>query len=173
MQCSTARLYLNIIQDNLVTGAAVGPSSCRACQAGFLWGSTTKQAPWSLPRMIEQIGRPPPFATRDVAALSRPLSPLVLALPLCLCLCLCRRNCWILRAQEFPEMELVAISGNMCTDKKSAAINWVEGRGKSIVCEARIPGKHVEATLKTTVKVMAKGARSNVERSCFSESGST
>lgn len=50
-------------------------------------------------------------------------------------------------------MELVAISGNMCTDKKSAAINWVEGRGKSIVCEARIPGQYVEATLKTTVKV--------------------
>lgn len=50
-------------------------------------------------------------------------------------------------------MELVAISGNMCTDKKSAAINWIEGRGKSIVCEARIPGKYVESTLKTTVKV--------------------
>lgn len=50
-------------------------------------------------------------------------------------------------------MELVAISGNMCTDKKSAAINWIEGRGKSIVCEARIPEKYVEATLKTTVKV--------------------
>ncbi|CAN0429330.1 unnamed protein product, partial [Hapterophycus canaliculatus] len=51
-------------------------------------------------------------------------------------------------------MELVAISGNMCTDKKSAAINWVEGRGKSIVCEARIPGQYVESTLKTTVKAM-------------------
>lgn len=50
-------------------------------------------------------------------------------------------------------MELVAISGNMCTDKKSAAINWIEGRGKSIVCEARIPAKYVETTLKTTVKV--------------------
>lgn len=55
--------------------------------------------------------------------------------------------------QAFPEMEMVAISGNMCTDKKSAAINWIEGRGKSVVCEARIPGKYVEATLKTTVKV--------------------
>ena len=63
-------------------------------------------------------------------------------------------------AKVFPEMELVAISGNMCTDKKSAAINWVEGRGKSIVCEARIPGKFVEATLKTTVKVRAQNTRS-------------
>lgn len=59
--------------------------------------------------------------------------------------------------QVFPEMELVAISGNMCTDKKSAAINWVEGRGKSIVCEARIPGQYVESTLKTTVKVWNRG----------------
>eukprot|EP00903_Cladosiphon_okamuranus_P014119 g13122.t1 len=58
--------------------------------------------------------------------------------------------------EAFPEMELVAISGNMCTDKKSAAINWVEGRGKSIVCEARIPGQYVEATLKTSVKAMVE-----------------
>ncbi|CAM9778029.1 unnamed protein product [Hapterophycus canaliculatus] len=58
--------------------------------------------------------------------------------------------------EVFPEMELVAISGNMCTDKKSAAINWVEGRGKSIVCEARIPSTHVESTLKTTVKAMVE-----------------
>ncbi|CAM9506508.1 unnamed protein product [Choristocarpus tenellus] len=56
----------------------------------------------------------------------------------------------------FLEMELVAISGNMCTDKKPAAINWIEGRGKSVVCEARIPGKYVEATLKTTVKAMVE-----------------
>ncbi len=36
---------------------------------------------------------------------------------------------------------LVAISGNMCTDKKPAAINWILGRGKSIVVEAIIPDK--------------------------------
>lgn len=57
--------------------------------------------------------------------------------------------------QVFPEMQLVAISGNMCTDKKPAAINWIEGRGKTVVCEARIPGKYVESTLKTTVKVIS------------------
>lgn len=34
---------------------------------------------------------------------------------------------------EFPDLELVAISGNMCTDKKPAAINWILGRGKSVV----------------------------------------
>ncbi|CAN0410598.1 unnamed protein product, partial [Discosporangium mesarthrocarpum] len=53
-------------------------------------------------------------------------------------------------------MELVAISGNMCTDKKPAAINWIEGRGKSVVCEVRVPSKYVESTLKTTVQAMVE-----------------
>eukprot|EP00953_Heterococcus_sp_UTEX-ZZ885_P009306 5494-Heterococcus_DN1.PRE.1 len=57
---------------------------------------------------------------------------------------------------QFPEMELIAISGNMCTDKKPAAINWIEGRGKSVVCEARIPGKYVASTLKTTVAALVQ-----------------
>jgi hydroxymethylglutaryl-CoA reductase (NADPH) len=58
--------------------------------------------------------------------------------------------------EVFPEMELIAISGNMCTDKKPAAINWIDGRGKSIVCEARIPGRFVESTLKTTVQALVE-----------------
>ena len=33
----------------------------------------------------------------------------------------------------FPDLDLIAISGNMCTDKKPAAINWILGRGKSVV----------------------------------------
>lgn len=41
--------------------------------------------------------------------------------------------------EEFPEMEVISISGNYCTDKKAAAVNWIEGRGKSVVCEAIIP----------------------------------
>lgn len=36
-------------------------------------------------------------------------------------------------------MEVLSVSGNYCTDKKSAAINWVLGRGKSAVCEATVP----------------------------------
>lgn len=45
--------------------------------------------------------------------------------------------------QHFPELQLLAVSGNYCTDKKPAAINWIEGRGKSAVCEATIPAKVV------------------------------
>ncbi|KAJ7026732.1 hydroxymethylglutaryl-CoA reductase [Mycena alexandri] len=52
---------------------------------------------------------------------------------------------------EFPEMVVLALSGNYCTDKKAAAMNWIEGRGKSVVAEAVIPGKVVKGVLKTTV----------------------
>ncbi|TFK41635.1 hydroxymethylglutaryl-coenzyme A reductase-domain-containing protein [Crucibulum laeve] len=52
----------------------------------------------------------------------------------------------------FPEMVVLALSGNYCTDKKPSAINWIEGRGKSVVAEAVIPGKIVKTVLKTTVE---------------------
>eukprot|EP01038_Epipyxis_sp_PR26KG_P007570 gene7570-10313_t len=52
---------------------------------------------------------------------------------------------------EFSDLVLVAISGNMCTDKKPAAINWILGRGKSIVVEAIIPEKIVTSVLKSSV----------------------
>jgi hydroxymethylglutaryl-CoA reductase (NADPH) len=55
---------------------------------------------------------------------------------------------------KFPELTLVALSGNMCTDKKAAATNWIEGRGKSVVVEATIPKATVQRTLKTTVAAM-------------------
>lgn len=44
----------------------------------------------------------------------------------------------------FPSMEVISLSGNFCTDKKPAAINWIEGRGKSVVCEATIPAQTVK-----------------------------
>jgi len=55
---------------------------------------------------------------------------------------------------EFPDLVLVAISGNMCTDKKPAAINWILGRGKSIVVEAVIPERIVKTVLKSSVHDM-------------------
>jgi NADP-dependent 3-hydroxy-3-methylglutaryl-CoA reductase len=55
---------------------------------------------------------------------------------------------------EFPDMVLVAISGNMCTDKKPSAINWILGRGKSVVVEAVIPEKVVKSVLKCSVHDM-------------------
>ncbi|KAF3821763.1 hypothetical protein GH733_009805, partial [Mirounga leonina] len=56
--------------------------------------------------------------------------------------------------EYFPEMQILAVSGNYCTDKKPAAINWIEGRGKSVVCEAVIPAKVVREVLKTTTEAL-------------------
>ncbi|EDV26440.1 uncharacterized protein TRIADDRAFT_37359 [Trichoplax adhaerens] len=50
----------------------------------------------------------------------------------------------------FPEMDIISLSGNYCTDKKPAAINWIEGRGKSVVCEAEITARVIKEVLKTT-----------------------
>lgn len=52
----------------------------------------------------------------------------------------------------FPEMEFLGVSGNYCTDKKPSAINWVEGRGKSVVCEVELSRHVVINTLKCTVQ---------------------
>ncbi len=45
---------------------------------------------------------------------------------------------------------MVSVSGNMCSDKKPAAINLIEGRGKTVVAEALIPRDIVEKRLHTT-----------------------
>ena len=45
---------------------------------------------------------------------------------------------------------LVAVSGNLCTDKKPAAINAVEGRGRSVTADVRIPREVVEEKFHTT-----------------------
>ena len=56
--------------------------------------------------------------------------------------------------ETFADATLVAMSGNACSDKKAAAINWVHGRGRSVVCEAVIPKAVVQSVLKTTVDDM-------------------
>ncbi|USZ67314.1 hydroxymethylglutaryl-CoA reductase (NADPH) [Halorussus salilacus] len=45
---------------------------------------------------------------------------------------------------------LVALSGNLCTDKKPAAINAVEGRGRSVTADVEVPRETVEERLHTT-----------------------
>uniref|UniRef100_A0A7S2ZQM4 3-hydroxy-3-methylglutaryl coenzyme A reductase n=1 Tax=Rhodosorus marinus TaxID=101924 RepID=A0A7S2ZQM4_9RHOD len=53
--------------------------------------------------------------------------------------------------KEFPNIEVVSLSGNFCTDKKPAAVNWIEGRGKSVSAEAIVKGDLVKKVLKTSV----------------------
>ena len=69
----------------------------------------------------------------------------------------------------FPDMEIISLSGNFCTDKKPAAVNWVEGRGKSVVAEVRsrtssfvitntfqaiVPAHIVNSVLKTSTSAL-------------------
>lgn len=58
--------------------------------------------------------------------------------------------------QHFPDMEVLSVSGNYCTDKKPAALNWILGRGKSVVCEATIPGKVVREVLKSSTAALVE-----------------
>lgn len=52
----------------------------------------------------------------------------------------------------FDDMKVLTVSGNYCTDKKAAAINWIDGRGKGVVAEAVIPGHVVKSVLKCDVE---------------------
>ncbi len=64
------------------------------------------------------------------------------------------------KAAELIEAEtgarLVALSGNMCTDKKPAAINLIEGRGKSVISGVFLPDPFVREVLKTDAPTLAE-----------------
>ncbi|MDR5672544.1 Hydroxymethylglutaryl-CoA reductase [Halalkaliarchaeum sp. AArc-CO] len=54
------------------------------------------------------------------------------------------------------EASLVALSGNLCTDKKPAAVNAIEGRGRTVTADAIIPRDVVESRLHTTPEAIAE-----------------
>ncbi|AFZ72334.1 hydroxymethylglutaryl-CoA reductase (NADPH) [Natronobacterium gregoryi] len=58
--------------------------------------------------------------------------------------------------EEETPADLVALSGNLCSDKKPAAINAVEGRGRSVTADVLIPGDVVEDRLHTTPEAIAE-----------------
>ena len=53
-------------------------------------------------------------------------------------------------------MNYLCVEGNFCSDKKPAAVNWIEGRGKSVVCEAVIKEEVVRKVLKTNVAALVE-----------------
>ncbi|VDK58244.1 unnamed protein product [Cylicostephanus goldi] len=61
--------------------------------------------------------------------------------------------------QKFPAIQLLALSGNYCVDKKAAAINWINGRGRSVVADCTLPASVVLSIFKTTPKQMAEAAQ--------------
>jgi hydroxymethylglutaryl-CoA reductase (NADPH) len=52
------------------------------------------------------------------------------------------------------DVKLVALSSNMCTDKKPAAINVIEGRGRTTVAEVVVPRRIVVDRLRATPEDM-------------------
>ncbi|EMA68403.1 hydroxymethylglutaryl-CoA reductase (NADPH) [Halorubrum distributum] len=65
-----------------------------------------------------------------------------------------REACDVIEAET--DASLVALSGNLCSDKKPAAINAVEGRGRSVVADATVPREVVEDRLHTTPEAIAE-----------------
>ncbi|KAK6237200.1 hypothetical protein QUC31_002669 [Theobroma cacao] len=57
---------------------------------------------------------------------------------------------------DYPDMDVIGVSGNFCSDKKPAAVNWIEGRGKSVVCEAVIKEEVLKKVLMTTVPALVE-----------------
>ncbi|MFQ3319847.1 MAG: hydroxymethylglutaryl-CoA reductase (NADPH) [Natronomonas sp.] len=60
------------------------------------------------------------------------------------------------RVVESTPAELVALSGNLCSDKKPAAINSIEGRGRTVAADVEIPRDVVESYFKTTPEAIAE-----------------
>uniref|UniRef100_A0A1A9X2D3 3-hydroxy-3-methylglutaryl coenzyme A reductase n=1 Tax=Glossina brevipalpis TaxID=37001 RepID=A0A1A9X2D3_9MUSC len=58
--------------------------------------------------------------------------------------------------REFPDMEIISLSGNYCCDKKPAAINWINGRGKFVVTECIITAQTLRNVLKTDAKTLVE-----------------
>jgi hydroxymethylglutaryl-CoA reductase (NADPH) len=65
-----------------------------------------------------------------------------------------REACDVIEAET--DAALVALSGNLCSDKKPAAINAVEGRGRSVSADVEIPREVVEERLHTTPEAVAE-----------------
>ncbi len=59
-------------------------------------------------------------------------------------------------SEPFPDYELLAVSGNVCTDKKPSAVNWIEGRGKSVTAEIVLSSKIIVDVLKCTVQSLVQ-----------------
>lgn len=57
---------------------------------------------------------------------------------------------------RFPDMQIISLSGNFCSDKKPAAVNWIRGRGKRVVSECIVKAKDLRGILKTDAKTLVQ-----------------
>ena len=40
--------------------------------------------------------------------------------------------------KQFPNLQIITLSGNMCTDKKASSVNWILGRGKKVIVQTKL-----------------------------------
>jgi hydroxymethylglutaryl-CoA reductase (NADPH) len=58
--------------------------------------------------------------------------------------------------EERTGARLVALSGNLCTDKKPAAVNGILGRGRTVVAGVKLPDDLVSEVFKTDARTLAE-----------------
>jgi hydroxymethylglutaryl-CoA reductase (NADPH) len=58
--------------------------------------------------------------------------------------------------ENLPWADTIALSGNMCVDKKPTALNFILGRGKTVQSEAVLKKDYINETLKTSAERMVE-----------------
>ena len=58
--------------------------------------------------------------------------------------------------EEVPEVKLISLTGNMCTDKKASHINILLGRGKSVEVEVLLDGKVIKEVFRIEPEDLVK-----------------
>ncbi len=72
--------------------------------------------------------------------------------------------------ENFPKARLVALSGNMCVDKKANAVNFILGRGKTVVAEALVKRELLEKMETSPEDVHNVNVRKNLVGSALAHS---
>lgn len=58
--------------------------------------------------------------------------------------------------KKYPQAQYASISGNLCIDKKTSAVNAILGRGRRVIAELTIPEPILIKNLKTTAAKMVE-----------------
>ena len=76
---------------------------------------------------------------------------------------------WI--EDNYPKARLITVSGNMCVDKKPNAVNFLLGRGKTVISEATISRKYlIDRFNVTPEEVVNVNVRKNLLGSAYAHS---
>ena len=76
---------------------------------------------------------------------------------------------WI--EDNYPKAKLITVSGNMCVDKKPNAVNFLLGRGKTVISEATISRKYlIDRFNVTPEEVVNVNVRKNLLGSAYAHS---